>query len=106
MLPADFSEDRMGTRAIPSHFNDENREEMKIYVDISECTFVMDFENGGDTLASRYDAEGKWKLLKSVVFLDRERSPSLTRAFYIPFLNANWNAFGNLVLYQNGNIPS
>ena len=91
----------MGTRAVRTQFNDQNRKASEHYVSIDTCAFVVDFEiRSGYSLRDRYDLQRSWKLLDEIDIVDRMNSPAFTRMFYVPFLNRVRNHFGTYVLYQ------
>lgn len=75
-------------------FNDMNEEEMDRYLDISQCSYVVEMapttsDEPADTpeclqyMAA--DASGSWSRLSSFKYLDAESTPSLHRILYLPF---------------------
>ncbi|XP_023236316.1 alpha-1,2-mannosyltransferase ALG9-like isoform X2 [Centruroides sculpturatus] len=87
-LPKLYSNETAATRIIPKDMNDENREETSRYFDIKRCRYLIDADfPRSSILEPRYSQDaGKWKVKFSESFLDAERSPKLSRAFYIPFI--------------------
>ena len=78
-------------------FNDLNKEEMDRYVDISQCSYVIElvpskldsFDNDDVPECLQYmksdSSEGSWTKLTSYKYLDIESTPLLHRILYIPF---------------------
>lgn len=103
ILPAPYAEDtENATALIHEYFNDQNREEPSLYFDINKCHFLLDLDVERETelepiYAKRRD---KWKVVKSLLFLDTEKSSSFFRAFYIPFLTDKYVRYGNFSLLQ------
>merc|ERR1719427_239551 len=88
-LPARFTAKGLnGTKAVPEHFNDANKEEKDRYVDVSTCHFLVDFDSPNPTHYEQRFGEqtDQWKVFFEMDFLDSYESKSrLHRAFYIPF---------------------
>ncbi|XP_017768643.1 PREDICTED: alpha-1,2-mannosyltransferase ALG9 [Nicrophorus vespilloides] len=101
ILPAPYSEFENGTTLIHSHFNDKNLEEKSQYFDISKCHFLLDLDLGKETpLEPNYSVQDRWKVVKSLPFLNAEKSNSFLRAFYIPFITNKYVQYGNYNLLQ------
>lgn len=102
ILPAYYSEEENGTMIIHSHFNDKNKEVTELYFDINKCHFLLDLDTGVDTdMEPNYALKTKeWTLLKSFPFLNNQKSHTLFRAFFIPFLGNKYLEYGkfNLLL--------
>lgn len=102
ILPFPYSSLDNGTKIIHSHFNDENKEEPSAYFDINKCHFFLDLDLGKETsLEPIYsNKRDKWKVIKSLSFLNAELSNKLFRAFYVPYLTSNNVVYGNFSLLQ------
>lgn len=102
ILPAPYSSGENATAVIHGHFNDENREEPSLYFDVSKCHFLLDLDVGRESELEPVYARkrDKWKVVKSLPFLDAEKSSSLFRSFYIPFLSDKYVRYGNFSLLQ------
>lgn len=102
ILPAPYSELENATTLVHGHFNDQNKEEPSLYFDINKCHFLLDLDVGKETeLEPAYSRmKDKWKVVKSVEFLDAKNSNSLFRAFYVPFLTDRYVRYGNFTLLQ------
>eukprot|EP01029_Cantina_marsupialis_P025929 TRINITY_DN68847_c1_g5_i1.p1 TRINITY_DN68847_c1_g5~~TRINITY_DN68847_c1_g5_i1.p1 ORF type:complete len:513 (+),score=67.46 TRINITY_DN68847_c1_g5_i1:202-1740(+) len=88
-----------GTSALLPNFNDQNNEEISRYVHLSSCDFIVDLEL--DDQQEEYLSKHKdFIKIYSTSFLDASQSPSLTRAFYIPFLSEKKNVFAEYVLLK------
>jgi alpha-1,2-mannosyltransferase len=94
-LPQAFSEygSLAQGREVLQPFNDENRQEMERYVDIKDCTWVIDLEGGECTPANS-------RTLASAPFLDAERTSTLHRILYLPYFHERAIENGQ-VHYQN-----
>ena len=79
MLPMPFEADNPA----PAHFNDRNVESPEQYVSLERCTVLVDAkaEGAGGLTDS---AGGRWSTVAEADFVDRTRSPFLTRVFYLP----------------------
>jgi alpha-1,2-mannosyltransferase len=93
-LPQPFTEfgSRNESLEHQGRFNDLNEEEMDRYINISDCSYVIDLvhDNSSDESSEvfRYMKEDdhKWQMVSSFDFLDVERTPSLHRILYLPFV--------------------
>lgn len=74
-------------------FNDENRQEMERYVDMADCTWVIDLEAGECTPENS-------RILASAPFLDAEKTSALHRILYLPYFHERAMAKGQ-VHYQD-----
>ena len=61
-------------------FNDENRQEMERYVDMADCTWIIDLEGGECTPENS-------RVLASAPFLDAEKTSALHRILYLPYFH-------------------
>lgn len=102
ILPAPYSGAENATVLVHGHFNDQNREEPSLYFDVNKCHFLLDLDLGRETqLEPIYSKRrDKWKVIKSLTFLDAARSSSFFRALYIPFLTDKYVRYGNFSLLQ------
>lgn len=90
------------TRNIPTNMNDMNREELDRYVDVQSCDFLIDLDNGEDSLAEPNFSQQKdrFDILTSEDFLLAEKSNVLSRVFYIPYYSVEHNVYGKYNLLQ------
>lgn len=102
ILPAPYSNAENATSVIHNHFNDQNKEEPSLYFDVNKCHFLLDLDVGRETDIEPLYARkrDKWKIVKSLPFLDVQRSSSYFRSFYIPFLTDQYVFYGNFSLLQ------
>jgi hypothetical protein len=114
-LPKPFAEHAHGTRLPVSNMNDENAEETSRYVASAEaeCHYIVDLdlgpgtENERDPRYTSIEHAASWEIVKRVPFLDAARSPSLTRALYIPGgYSDEHNTFASYVLLRNRRAPA
>jgi alpha-1,2-mannosyltransferase len=81
-LPQAFSE--YGSLAqgqdVLQPFNDENRQEMERYVDMADCTWIIDLEGGECTPDNS-------RILASAPFLDADKTSALHRILYLPYFH-------------------
>ncbi|KAI8981227.1 glycosyltransferase family 22 protein [Trametes punicea] len=116
MLPGHFAEtprrggllDRVkGTRAVNEDLNDLNREAPQLYVDVSQCDYLLDLDMPLHPSPSadepRYVAdEETWERVTCRPFLDAAHSPLLTRTLWMP--GTVWqrrNEFGEFCLLKH-----
>ncbi len=104
-LPQAFT--KFGSREesieIQGRFNDLNEEEMDRYVDISDCSYVIDMTTGEDSLRENDTSEAlayiqqddvRWEKVTSTKFLDADRTPSVHRILYLPLIrNASYKQY-------------
>jgi alpha-1,2-mannosyltransferase len=96
LLPKPFDNSKgvmYATSTIPTGLNNQNREEMSIYVTPDKCDYMVDFDFEGQK-EERYALSNQWEPAIKAKFLDASKSPALTRAFYIPKLSQERNVFG------------
>jgi len=102
-LPQPFTEFGSKTDGLSvqtGKFNDMNKEEMDRYVDISQCSYVIELvssslselnDSTNDDTAEGIQcmksdtSEGSWRMLSSHKYLDAEATPLLHRILYFPF---------------------
>lgn len=96
LLPGEFSEARTGfglfggTWLPTSGLNDRNEEDLSKYVDIKQCSFLIDTQHSEDTgplppHEPDYIAdEDNWDIVKCEPFLDASRTHVLSRVLWIP----------------------
>ena len=102
-LPAHYSAPwPAGSRAVHAHFNGLNREEPSRYVPLHTCDVLVDLlptAGAADERERRALHRGR-RAWRTWPFLDAARSPSWSRAVYIPALSARRNAYGSYVVLQ------
>eukprot|EP00958_Prasinococcus_capsulatus_P005146 scaffold497_cov368-Prasinococcus_capsulatus_cf.AAC.10 len=54
---------------------------------------------GPEVSTAAGSSQWSWEPVATLPFLDAERSPSLTRALYLPFLSPRHNTFGTYILW-------
>ncbi|KAF9801694.1 hypothetical protein IEO21_10055 [Rhodonia placenta] len=98
MLPAHFVETpkawgiparTQGTRIVPSGLNDLNKEAPELYVDVSQCDYLVDLDFPLHPIESLHEPryavdETTWDRVKCLPFLDARYSPTLTRTLWMP----------------------
>ncbi|KAF5295400.1 hypothetical protein FQA39_LY13061 [Lamprigera yunnana] len=106
VLPVPYSELENGTMIVHNHFNDKNEEEKSVYFNINKCHFLLDLDlDKSSELEPIYARKtDKWIVIKSLPFLNAEKSNSIFRAFYIPFLSDQYIRYGNFSLLQASRI--
>ncbi|KAG8459156.1 hypothetical protein KFE25_002563 [Diacronema lutheri] len=97
ILPQPFARVN-STRAIPPAMNDQNRDEPSRYVPLGACHYMVALEDDDDR--ARLSLRPEWEVAVRLPFLDSRRSPSLTRAFWVPWLSAARNVYGSYVLLR------
>ncbi|KAK6641071.1 hypothetical protein RUM44_012770 [Polyplax serrata] len=105
-LPAEYSSLGNATAIVHSYFNDMNREEPSRYFKIDQCHFIIDCNYGRETkLEPNYDKQtDKWTPLITIPFLDVEKSSTLFRSFYIPFVTTDKCSFAKYTLYKSNSF--
>jgi alpha-1,2-mannosyltransferase len=88
------------TSRIPTGMNDENREEMDRYVSLDQCDYLVDLDLINQKEEHYMEDTEHWKTIAQEPFLDASKSPTLTRAFYIPMLSENQNTYAAYVALQ------
>ncbi|KAI0189725.1 Alg9-like mannosyltransferase [Xylaria flabelliformis] len=96
LLPGEFSEARTGfgffsgTWLPTSGLNDRNEEDLAKYVDIKQCSFLVDTQYPENTeplppYEPDYIADGdKWDIVKCERFLDASKTHLLSRVLWMP----------------------
>ncbi|XP_060516914.1 alpha-1,2-mannosyltransferase ALG9 [Cylas formicarius] len=102
MLPAPYSTEDNATKLVHKYFNDENKEELTLYIDVDKCHFMLDLDLGRETdlepiYAKRHQI---WTVISSYPFLNAEKSNKLARSFFVPFISEKYVVFGNFSLLQ------
>lgn len=107
LLPRPFEEHEGGTKASPKQFNDMNVEEPENYWNSADqCSFFVTLQSNNGASKEWLDSPSMgnstqaWKQVESFKFLDSANSPSLTRAFYVPFYSSKRNQWLEYVLLQ------
>ena len=105
-LPQPFTEygSKDESLALQGRFNDLNEEAMDRYVDVSECSFVVELvgEDTGVSEVVKYmtDDDNEWRLIAQYNFLDVEKTSSLHRIMYLPVIRkASYKQYS---LFQRG----
>ncbi len=74
-------------------FNDMNKEEMDRYVDIQQCSYVVELVPSSDAVfydlpeCLQYmdsDPSGQWRLVDSLNYIDVDATPAFHRILYVP----------------------
>ncbi|KAI1793985.1 asparagine-linked glycosylation 9 protein isoform a [Ganoderma leucocontextum] len=117
LLPGHFAETahrgggllarQQGTRLVPAHLNDLNREATQFYVGVDSCDYLLDLDFPAHPQESghepRYVADAKtWDRVSCQPFLDARHSPLLTRTLWFP--GALWqaqNVYGEFCLLRH-----
>lgn len=108
VLPQPFASIN-GTWAEPLlPFNDMNREERSRYVDLAFCDYIVItrdlIESEIKISPQKRRALKDYKLFFSDKIIQPSRSPMLTRAFFIPILSHNRNAYLEYSILQKAHI--
>ena len=80
------------------------QDEPSAYVREAECDFVVDLELEGG--APHRSTTATWHVWARRRFLDASRSPSWSRAFYVPKLSEQRNAYADYVLLGRRGRPA
>ena len=89
-LPQPFQGSRPENVKHLQPFNDRNLEQSERYVDANECNWIVDLQ--GSDCVSSLDVE----MIHSAPFLDAERTSTLHRTLYVPFLHEHAVLDGNV----------
>ena len=105
-----------GTRVIPPYQNNANRQETERYVDIATCEWIVDLVLADQTeqqyrhrrTVERVEAAGGevcelesvWRVVGRWRFVDGERSPRWSRAFWVPWWSERHNVWGEYQLLE------
>jgi alpha-1,2-mannosyltransferase len=109
LLPKEFDESGGGTRASPPELNQWNREEPANYWnDTNRCHYVVTMSTSPSENCWWLDGDilgdpAQWQVMREERFLNAAESPSLTRAFYIPFITSKRNSWSSYVLLKRRN---
>jgi alpha-1,2-mannosyltransferase len=87
------------TSELQPNFNDKNADELSRYIPIGDCHFLVDLDSE-DVRKSTYPAE-HWQVLARYPFIDSANSPTLARAFFIPFYSPRKNVYISYFLLAN-----
>lgn len=83
-------------------FNDRNAEIKERYVSLDKCDFVIDTFSrySYKNKTSEFNDKNKWHLMLQLKFININKSKSLYRAIYIPYLYENHTQFLDYNLYR------
>jgi alpha-1,2-mannosyltransferase len=96
LLPKPYEKGPDATKIIPTTMNDDNREEPDRYIPIEQCHYLIELKELDDP----YFDDNQWELLYRVPFLEAQKSPTLTRAFYVPTLSEQQNVYAEYQLLK------
>ncbi|XP_032824258.1 alpha-1,2-mannosyltransferase ALG9 [Petromyzon marinus] len=101
-LPKPYPPGDDATRIVPSHMNDQNREEASRYVDVKQCHYLVDLDRDVETEREpRYATRTEeWSVVAYRPFLDAASSSKLLRAFYVPFLSSQHVVYRNYTILK------
>jgi len=99
-LPNRYGLGSNATWIIPPNMNDENREERSRYINVSACHYMVDLEFDTQT-EPHYSKISNWEVILQLPFLDAATSPTIFRAFYVPFLSSKYCNFSTYYLLRN-----
>jgi len=106
ILPAYYSETENSTKIIHKYFNDENIENDFMYFNIKKCHYLFDINNTDNSkeetlLEPNYSLNKKeWTIIKSIKFLNINKSSKLLRSFYIPYISDQYCVFNDFNLLK------
>ncbi|KAI8430392.1 hypothetical protein MSG28_000680 [Choristoneura fumiferana] len=102
-LPAPYDSSYNATRLVHSHFNDLNKGNNSTYLKPSECHYLLDSDVGQpNALQPAYHLQSDlWQIISNVALLDSEKSRTVFRAFFVPFLTNKHNVYASLYLLKN-----
>ena len=80
--------------------NDDNIEVEGLYVDLSECSYLIDLELGDGSELRTRRSELQWEEVGRLPFLDTSKSTGIGRAFLLP--SSRNNIFAKYVLLRRG----
>lgn len=108
ILPAYYDESENGAAIVHGYFNDANQENDAMYFDYTKCHFIFDFETGKETeFEPNYANNTKeWEILKSIPYLNAEKSQAIYRAFYIPYISERFIEYGQFNLLKRKKLNS
>uniref|UniRef100_A0A8R1EQ51 Mannosyltransferase n=1 Tax=Caenorhabditis japonica TaxID=281687 RepID=A0A8R1EQ51_CAEJA len=89
------------TKHVPTHMNDQNREEVTRYVPLESCDYLVDMDRpASDREPDFRTMPDKWKQITHMPFIDAANSHPLFRAFYVPFRSSHRLTFTTYSLYR------
>ncbi|KAG0576973.1 hypothetical protein KC19_5G122400 [Ceratodon purpureus] len=95
LLPRPFDPTLGGTIAAPPYFNGKNKASPDQFLsDESLCDFLVELKLDRNDRTFRSNDETSWEPVYEQIFLDKELSPSRTRAFFLPWIWEKSNTFG------------
>jgi len=107
LLPGYFKEgeNHIGTWVIPEGMNDLNKEEFDKYVDIEQCSYMVDLyveeneiKNNENLIEPNYITQiDKWEKVVCKSFINKNKSHALLRPFFFPKIIRNLIAKPGLV---------
>ncbi|XP_053697618.1 alpha-1,2-mannosyltransferase ALG9-like isoform X1 [Sabethes cyaneus] len=105
ILPAYYQESNNATSVVHEYFNDENLASAYMLFNYSMCDYLVDLDLGDEynpnDLEPNHSSDSQnWEIIKTIRFLDSNRSCQLFRAFYIPFISSSRIRFGNYNLLK------
>lgn len=102
ILPAYYDEGVNGTKIAHDYFNDMNQENDAMYFNYEKCHFLFDLDVGKDSeLEPNYSKNTKeWTIIKSIPFLNAEKSQAIYRAFFIPYISNRYVEYGQFNLLK------
>mmetsp|Transcript_14003 Transcript_14003/g.20916 ORF Transcript_14003/g.20916 Transcript_14003/m.20916 type:complete len:600 (-) Transcript_14003:55-1854(-) len=91
-LPQQFTKfgSKQQSQELLGSFNDLNQEEMDRYVDISECSYVIELieksekKQEPECVTYMKEDQNQWDLIKTYDFLDADNTSLLDRVLYLP----------------------
>ncbi|XP_014240133.1 alpha-1,2-mannosyltransferase ALG9 isoform X1 [Cimex lectularius] len=91
-----------GTSVIPDYMNNENKEEITRYGNLTSCHFLVDLDIGQSTdYEPNYSSQvEKWVIVKSIPFLNNIKTSKWVKAFYIPYIWERNAVYGTYNLLQ------
>lgn len=102
ILPAYYDESANGTKISHDYFNDMNQENDAMYFNYEKCQFLFDLDVGKETaLEPNYSKNTKeWTIMKSIPFLNADKSQAIYRAFFIPYISNRYVEYGQFNLLK------
>jgi len=94
-LPQPYQGGADGTKAIPPHMNDMNKEEATSYTPLKSCDLLIDIDLPTESkFEDNYSTLNKtWDVIYSKDFLLASKSHPFFRAFYIPFVSTRYTTY-------------
>mmetsp|Transcript_14146 Transcript_14146/g.29748 ORF Transcript_14146/g.29748 Transcript_14146/m.29748 type:complete len:583 (+) Transcript_14146:480-2228(+) len=89
----EFGSTNQSVKVQKGKFNDVNKEEMDRYVDIQQCSYVVELVPSSNADSNdipeclqymNSDSSGQWHLVDSLNYIDVDATPALHRILYIP----------------------